>query len=53
MEKMKGVKEFNYRPEFTGNISIAGVDSSMIRKYINEAIQKHCVVIQENKKRRR
>lgn len=53
MDKMKGVKEFNYMPEFTGNISVAGVDSSMIKKYLDQAVKKYCQDLNTNAKRKR
>lgn len=53
MEKMKGVKEFNYMPEFTGNISVAGVDSTMIKKYLDEAVRKYCLDLNNSKRKKR
>jgi len=53
MEKMKGVKEFNYRPEFTGNISVAGVDSTMIKKYLDDAVRQYCLDLSQQKRKRR
>jgi hypothetical protein len=56
MQKMKRVKEFNYSPAFTGSITVAGVDSVSIRKYINEAVaeafEKNIVPTTTKKKRR-
>lgn len=52
VEKIKGLREFNYAPSFTGSISVAGVDSTALRRMIDrslaEALAKYDV-----KKRRR
>lgn len=54
VDKIKGLREFNYAPQFTGSIQVAGVDSSSIRRMIDvsvdKAFQKYMVV---NKKGRR
>lgn len=50
VEKIKNLKQFHYSPEFTGSISVAGIDSSSIKRYINEAIQETCG---EKKRKRR
>lgn len=54
VEKIKGVKHFEYKPEFTGSISVAGVDSTAIRKMIDasvdRAFQKY--MLNDKKKRR-
>lgn len=50
--KIKGVKTINYSPQFSGSISVAGVDSvglrRMIERSIEEGFQKY-----DFKKRRR
>ena len=55
VEKIKNLKTFTYSPGFTGSISVAGVDSTSIRKYIEiavmKAIEKHSPP--ETKKRKR
>jgi len=38
VDKIKGVKSFNYSPQFSGSISVAGVDSTALRKMIDRAI---------------
>ncbi len=52
VKKFKGLREFNYAPSFTGSISVAGVDSTALRRMIDrslvEALAKYDV-----KKRRR
>lgn len=57
VEKIKNLKTFTYSPGFTGSISVAGVDSTSVRKYIENAVtkafEKQIVVPQESKKRRR
>jgi hypothetical protein len=45
VEKIKGVKSFNYSPQFTGSISVAGVDSTRLKQIIqhsvDESLQKY------------
>lgn len=45
VDKIKGVKAFNYSPQFLGNISVAGVDSvglsRMIDRAIDQSLNKH------------
>lgn len=45
VDKIKGLKEFNYSPNYTGNIAVNGVDSSAVRRWIEQsvirAIEKH------------
>jgi hypothetical protein len=56
VEKLKNIKTFTYSPDFTGSVSVAGVDSSSIRKYIDIAVTKafeKYIVPQEIKKRKR
>lgn len=52
VDKIKGVKSFNYSPQFSGSISVAGVDSTALRKMfdksIDAAFEKH-----SGKKRKR
>jgi hypothetical protein len=56
VEKIKGLKEFNYSPQYTGNISVNGVDSASVRKWIEnsiaKAIDKHTPPKEEKKKRK-
>lgn len=40
VEKIKNLKAFTYAPEFTGSISVAGVDSAAIRRYIDQAVMR-------------
>lgn len=55
VEKIKNLKAFTYSPGFTGSISVAGVDSTSIKRYIDQAVlsafEKH-VVKPEKKKRK-
>jgi hypothetical protein len=39
VEKIKGLKEFVYSPQFSGSISVAGVDSTSLRKMIRESVE--------------
>ena len=39
-EKIKGLREFNYSPQYTGNIAVNGVDSSAVRRWIEQSIMK-------------
>src|SRR5688572_2942322 len=47
VEKIKNLKAFTYSPGFTGSISVAGVDSTSIKRYIDAAVlnafEKHVV----------
>lgn len=38
VEKIKGLKEFVYSPQFTGSISVSGVDSLSVKRMINTSI---------------
>lgn len=40
VDKIKNLKTFTYSPGFTGSISVAGVDSSSIKRYIDDAVMK-------------
>lgn len=44
-DKIKGLREFTYSPNYTGNIAVNGVDSSAVHRWIERsvmnAIQKH------------
>jgi hypothetical protein len=40
VEKIKNLKSFSYAPQFTGSVSVAGVDSTSIRKYIDQAVMR-------------
>lgn len=40
VDKIKGLKEFNYSPQYTGNISVNGVDSAAVRKWIEQSVEK-------------
>jgi len=57
VQKMKNIRAFTYQPEYKGVISIAGVDSLTIKKYINDAIVKafneHVKTIEQPKRKRR
>lgn len=41
VEKIKNLRNFTYAPQFTGSVSVAGVDSTSVRKYIEGTINKH------------
>lgn len=55
VEKIKNLREFTYAPKFTGSISVAGVDSSSVRIFIEESVmkafEKH--VVSTDKKKRK
>jgi hypothetical protein len=55
VDKIKGLKEFIYSPQYTGNIAVNGVDSSSVHKWITQSVmrafEKH--VVTTDKKRRR
>jgi hypothetical protein len=38
VEKIKGLKSFEYSPSFTGSIAVSGVDSSSVKRYINQSV---------------
>lgn len=38
-------------PEFTGNIAVAGVDSTLIKKYLDDA-KKYCLDLNSKRKRK-
>ena len=38
VDKIKGIREFNYSPQFSGSIQVSGVDSTSVRRYIREAV---------------
>lgn len=40
VQKMKNIRAFTYQPEYKGVISVAGVDSLTIKKYISDAVAK-------------
>jgi hypothetical protein len=40
VEKIKGLKQFNYAPQFTGSVSVAGVDSTALRKMIDASVDR-------------
>lgn len=40
VEKLKNIKTFTYAPDFKGSVSVAGVDSTSIRKYIEAAVNR-------------
>jgi hypothetical protein len=40
VDKVKGVKNFNYAPQFSGSISVAGLDSTAIRKMFETSINR-------------
>jgi hypothetical protein len=54
-DQLRRVKEFNYSPQFSGSVNVVGVDSSLVQKYIDEAVmaafEKH--IVSTDKKRRR
>lgn len=55
VEKIKGIKSFNYSPSYTGNIAVSGVDSTAVRKWIEQsvmhAIELHVKVIDKTKRK--
>lgn len=51
VDKIKNLKAFTYSPQFTGAISVAGVDSVAIKRYIEEAVMR--AISQEGKKKRK
>lgn len=57
VNKIKNLKSFTYSPDFTGSVSIAGVDSAAMKKYIEDAVmkafQKHVSGIESTKRKRR
>lgn len=59
VEKIKNLKAFTYSPAFTGSISVAGVDSTAIKRYIDQAVIKafeahvQTIQIEDSKKRKR
>src|SRR5690349_20638874 len=40
VEKIKGLREFNYSPNYIGNIAVNGVDSSAVHKWIERSVMK-------------
>lgn len=54
-DQLKRVKEFNYSPQFSGSVNVVGVDSALVKKYIEQAVltafEKH--IVSTDKKRRR
>lgn len=38
VEKIKGLREFVYSPQFSGSISVAGVDSTALRRMIDQSM---------------
>lgn len=55
VEKIKGLREFNYSPQFTGSVSLNGVDSAAVKRFIDEAVMrafdKHIKGIDKKKRR--
>jgi hypothetical protein len=49
VEKMKRIGSFNYSPQFSGSISVAGVDSTSLNKMINEAMDRSIKKYSERK----
>lgn len=50
VDKIKNLKSFTYSPTYSGSIQVAGVDSSSVRRWINQAVSD---VLSDNKKQRR
>lgn len=40
VQKMKNIRAFTYQPEYKGVISVAGIDSTAIKRYISDAVVK-------------
>lgn len=40
VDKIKGLRAFNYAPSFTGSIKVAGVDSASISRMIEHSVDK-------------
>src|SRR5690242_16522625 len=40
VQKIKNLKAFTYQPEYHGVITVAGVDSTVIRKYVTSAVDR-------------
>lgn len=40
VEKIKGLRSFQYSPQFSGNISVAGVDSASIARMIDVSVDR-------------
>lgn len=54
VEKIKGLREFVYSPQFTGSIEVAGVDSTSIRRMIDDAFKRYIEAnLPQDKKRKR
>lgn len=55
VEKIKGLKSFQYAPQFSGTITVAGVDSVFVKKAINDAVVESFekFVVPADKKKRR
>jgi hypothetical protein len=51
VDKIRGIKEFNYAPQFSGSISVAGVDSTALRKMFDKSIE--AAFIKHSSKRKR
>lgn len=39
VDKIKGLKSFVYNPQFSGSIQVAGVDSTALRKMIDQSME--------------
>ncbi|MFO0414899.1 MAG: hypothetical protein ACK52I_22225 [Pseudomonadota bacterium] len=40
VEKIKGVREFNYSPAFSGNVTLSGCDSTAMKRLVESAVDK-------------
>jgi len=40
VEKIKGVREFNYSPAFSGNVTLSGCDSTAMKRLVEQAVDK-------------
>lgn len=57
VQKIKNLRAFTYQPEYNGVITVAGVDSTVIKKYISDAVvrafNEHVTSIEQPKRKRR
>lgn len=57
VNKIKNLKSFTYQPEYNGMITVAGVDSVAIKRYIGDAVVKafseHVKTIEQPKRKRK
>lgn len=53
VEKIKNLRNFTYAPQFTGSVSVAGVDSMSIRRYIHESVTGTMEKVLSEEKRKR